>query len=104
MADYVLTDSAQADVEDIIAAIAKDGVKTATRFVEEVYDAFEFLAKHPRAGHRRTDLTDRKVLFWTVMRAFTIVYRISDPLVIVRVVRWRRATRMFFAEGGIEER
>lgn len=98
MADYVLTEAAQADVEEIIETIAKDDVKTAARFVNEIYDAFGFLSDRPHAGHKRSDLTDRPVLFWPVTRSFAIVYRASVPIAIVRVVRWRRATRSFLAD------
>jgi plasmid stabilization system protein ParE len=70
----------------------------AARFVDEIYDAFEFLCGRPRAGHKRSDLTDRPSLFWPVMRSFAIIYRVADPLVIVRVVRWRRTTRSFLGD------
>jgi len=98
MAGYVLTEAAQADIEDIIETIVSDDIETATRFVGEVYEAFELLSERPHAGHRRSDLTARPVPFWTVMRSFAIVYRNSEPLVIIRVVRWRRITRALLAD------
>jgi len=30
-------------------------------------------------GHRRDDLTDRPVRFWTVMGRYTIIYRGDEP-------------------------
>jgi plasmid stabilization system protein ParE len=93
--DYELTQAAQDDVEDIIETIAADDLNTARKFEEEVYRAFQRLAENPHAGHARTDLTDRPVFFLTVMRSFTVIYRKSTPVLIVRVVRWKRVTQSF---------
>lgn len=99
MADYHVTLAAQADIEEIVERIAADDRALAARFENTLYAAFERLAEHPQLGHRRTDLTDRPVLFWPVMRrAFAIIYRASAPIVVLRIVRWRRLTDSFFAD------
>ena len=92
MTRFRVAPAAQADIEAIIEKIADENPKTAEKFLDEVYRAFDFLADSPDAGHRRPDLTDRPVLFWPVMRAFAVIYRKrhTKPLEIVRVVRWRR--------------
>lgn len=92
MTRFLVAPAAQADIEAIIAKVADEDPRTAEKFLDEVYRAFEFLADNPDAGHKRPDLTDRPVLFWTVMRAFAVIYRkrMAKPLEIVRVVRWRR--------------
>jgi plasmid stabilization system protein ParE len=68
------------------------------RFIDTVYEAFQFLADNPGVGHKRTDLTDQPVLFWTVLRSFAVIYRVSSPLEIVRVTRWARDIPTFLAE------
>lgn len=95
MADYNLTEAAQSDVEEIIDLIAADDVNAAIRFDAEVHRAFEILGDNPHAGHKRSDLTDRPVFFWTVMRSFAVIYLKSTPVLIVRVVRWSRITQSF---------
>ena len=92
MRRYLVAPAAQADIETIVAKIADEDPKTAEKFLEEAYRAFDFLAGNPNAGHKRLDLTDRPVLFWPAMRTFAVIYRKpkTSPLEIVRVVRWRR--------------
>jgi plasmid stabilization system protein ParE len=67
------------------------------RFIDVVYQAFAFLTENPRVGHKRADLTDQHVLFWTVLKSFAVVYRIGSPLEIVRVTRWTRNIPMLLA-------
>ena len=92
MTRFLVAPAAQADIEAITEKIAGEDPKTAEKFLGEVYRAFDFLADNPDAGHKRPDLTGSPVLFWTVMRAFAVIYRTrkTGPLEIVRVVRWRR--------------
>ena len=40
-------------------------------------------------GHRRPDLTGHDVLFWRV-HTYLVIYRISEPLRIVRVIHAKR--------------
>ncbi|MDB5393622.1 MAG: hypothetical protein JWM91_1128 [Rhodospirillales bacterium] len=70
------------------------------RFIDTVYEAFQFLADNPGVGHKRADLTDQPVLFWTVWKSFAVIYRKSSPLEIVRVTRWARDIPTFLADEG----
>jgi plasmid stabilization system protein ParE len=70
------------------------------RFIDTVYEAFQFLADNPGVGHKRADLTSQAVLFWTVMKTFAVIYRRSSPLEIVRVTRWARDIPTFLADQG----
>lgn len=70
------------------------------RFIDTVYEAFQFLADNPGVGHKRADLTDQPVLFWTVLKSFAVIYRKSSPLEIVRVTRWARDIPTFLADEG----
>jgi len=60
---------------------------------EAIYDTCAFLAKAPLRGHRRKDLTELPVRFWTVVRypKYLIVYDPADkPLKVIRVVQGGR--------------
>jgi len=50
-------------------------VDAADRLIAKLFGAFEMLARNPRIGHKRTDLTARPVLFWPVGN-YLIVYRL----------------------------
>lgn len=76
MSGYVLSVEAELDLEEIWDWIAQDSVDAADRWIQEVFDAFERLAKNPRIGHRREDLTNLPVLFWPV-DAYLVIYRIT---------------------------
>jgi plasmid stabilization system protein ParE len=43
-----------------------DNPTAADKLEDDIYAACELLAKNPRLGHRRSDLTDEPVLFWPV--------------------------------------
>jgi plasmid stabilization system protein ParE len=67
----------------------KEGVETADRVVTELFRGFYKLAEIPSSGHRRTDLTARKVLFYRIFSY--LVYRPgSDPLQILGVLHGSR--------------
>jgi plasmid stabilization system protein ParE len=71
-----LTSSAAHDVLAIHDFIAADDPHAAGRFVDELFQAFDRLARFPRTGHARPDLAgSRPVLFWPV-GAYLIIYRV----------------------------
>lgn len=86
MRPYVLAPVAEADIREIVDYIAADNFDAAMRLVDDFYDAFARLAEFPDLGHRRPDLTDRPVRFWTVRQRYLVVYRDQSPIEIVRVV------------------
>ena len=65
------------------------GYTTANRVEGELYEAFSALAEVPGQGHRREDLTHKDLLFFAVY-SYMIVFRIADPIEIVRVLHGRR--------------
>lgn len=93
MTDYEIAPLAEADIAEISARIAADDPVTAEKFLDQLFEAIELLARHPTAGHRRADLSRRALRFWTVMGAFAVVYSPKRPIEIVRVLRWRRDIR-----------
>ena len=60
-----------------VIRLEKQGLAIANRIQGELVDAFEGLAEHPGKGHRRSDLTSRDVLFFSVYQ-YMIVYRRAE--------------------------
>ena len=77
MKRYVLGTAAELDLDEIWEYIARDSIKAADRWIEKLFDAFEAIARNPRIGHKREDLTLFPVLFWPV-GSYLIVYRVKS--------------------------
>jgi toxin ParE1/3/4 len=69
--------------------LVEAGLDTADRIQAELVDAFEGLAETPGKGHRRSDLTNRDVLFFRVYQ-YMIVYRRAETVEIVGVLHGKR--------------
>jgi toxin ParE1/3/4 len=90
MFPFVLSPDALQDLQDIWDFIASGNVVAADKLEDKFFDAFEMLAKHPRMGHVRPDLTERDVRFWPVGE-YLIVYRgLPAPLQVVAVLHGAR--------------
>ena len=99
---YVVAPAALDDIDEIVEWMQRNDPDSNIdlRFIDAVYDAFEFLAGQPRVGHRRHDLTSHDVLFWTVMKSFAVIYRGGPPVEIVHVTRWSRDLPNLLADDG----
>ena len=91
MPSYRLTNKAKGDLEDIKAYLVRQGGPRLARYVlRELREAFRFLNGTPQAGHRRDDLTDAPLKFWTVF-SYLIAYDAAKrPIEIVRVIHGAR--------------
>jgi len=89
---YKLSARAIRDLGSIWDFVSIDDVDAADRVIDKVKQQFEQLATMPRLGHKRTDLTSRRVLFWPVY-SYLIVYRPASPLQVVRVLHAKRHVR-----------
>jgi plasmid stabilization system protein ParE len=89
-ARYDVSPVALDDIDAAVAFIAEKSMQAAERFVDEIYDAFDMLARNPNLGHRRSDLTSLPVFFWTAFKSYAVIYRKTDPLQIVRVLAWKQ--------------
>jgi plasmid stabilization system protein ParE len=73
--------------------ISERSDQNAVRIFDQILEAMEKLAEMPGMGHRREDITDRPVRFWSV-HSFLIVY---DPatkrLKILHIVHGARNLR-----------
>lgn len=96
MSEYVLGSDAVLDLEDIWEYIAADNSEAADRWLAKLFDAFEEIARMPGIGHRRKDLTNYPVLFWTV-GSYQIIYRTKpgQPIEIVAVTHGARDVPRF---------
>jgi plasmid stabilization system protein ParE len=74
---------------DLAYLLGEAGLAVANRIQEELVDAFEGLADIPSKGHRRSDLTSRDVLFFSVYQCM-IVYRRATMVEIVAVLHGKR--------------
>jgi plasmid stabilization system protein ParE len=61
--DYELHPEAYGDIDEIRGYIAADNPDAADRIVIGVFNAIERLVAFPHQGHRRTDLTNRPLLY-----------------------------------------
>jgi len=80
---YVLSEDADRDLDDIWDYIAEDNIDAADQWIGRLFDAFDALGNTPVIGHKREDLTAYPVLFWPV-GAYLVIYRAtSRPIEIV---------------------
>jgi|SRR5579863_3056367 plasmid stabilization system protein ParE len=90
MAEYLLSPESLDDLQIIRDFIASDSTTAAEKVLDELFAAFEQLAEWPGQGHGRSDLTERKVLFWPV-GSYLVVYRGDrTPLEIVAILHGAR--------------
>jgi plasmid stabilization system protein ParE len=98
MSNYLLTAEADEDLAGIWEYIAQDSIEAADRWDAKLRDAFKLLARNPRLGHTRQDLTDISVLFWPV-GAYLILYRVRKKrLEVVAVTQGARDIPFFLRE------
>jgi plasmid stabilization system protein ParE len=94
MKGYELSPEAMADLQEIWIYIAKDNPAAADKLEDDIYQACELLAKNPRLGHKRPDLTNEPVLFWPVRGQYLVIYqRSTQPLKVVRILHAGRDAR-----------
>jgi plasmid stabilization system protein ParE len=92
-APFRLTPQATEDLDAIWWLIAEDNQVAAERVEMEIIAACHRLAKHPRMGTKRQDITMLPVRFWTIPKFpnYVIVYRPdSVPLQVVAILHARR--------------
>ena len=91
MSRFVLTVDAKADLKEIREFIAKDDPAAAERQLMRFRQAFRRLAKFPRIGHRREDVTSSEAVLFLPVGSYVVVYRPEPkPLMIVRVLHGSR--------------
>ena len=92
-ARFQLTPQAREDLDGIWWSIAKDNPDAADRVEAEILATCSRLARYPRIGTRRQDITILPVRFWTVTRFpnYVVVYRPETaPLNVVAILHGKR--------------
>lgn len=88
---YILSPAAVDDIDLAARSIIEflGDIAAAERFIDNIYDALDCLAKNPNLGHRREDLTALPVFFWNVLDRYAVIYRKRQPLEVVRILPWK---------------
>jgi plasmid stabilization system protein ParE len=92
-AAFQLTLQAVEDLDAIWWIIAEDNQDAANRVEVEILTTCRRLAKHPRIGARRRDITLLPVRFWTISKFpnYVIVYRPETiPLQVIAILHGKR--------------
>jgi plasmid stabilization system protein ParE len=92
-ATFQLTSQAVEDLDAIWWMIAEGSRDAADRVEMEIFAAFRRLAKHPRIGAKRQDITVLPVRFWTMTKFpnYVLVYRPETvPLQVIAVLHAKR--------------
>ena len=102
MKKYTLTESAEADLNDILGFIAdRDGVPRALYVFEMIQHAIDNLTEHPYIGVRKLNLIEDEAIRWWPVSRFLIAYDAERrPIDILRVVHAARDLPRLFAREG----
>ena len=65
MKNYFLSHLAEQDVDETVTDIARENPASALKFLDALYEIMDLLATHPQMGHKREDLTQKPVRFFT---------------------------------------
>jgi plasmid stabilization system protein ParE len=87
---FIFTEEAEAQLLEILDHLGDDSESAAVRVRDAVYDAVGKLAESPGIGHRRQDLTDRPLKFWSVFSYLVAYDPESRPLTIIAVLHGAR--------------
>ncbi len=91
MPRYLLTPEAERDLDEIKQYLLRHGGPRVARYVlREIREAFRFLARSPEAGHRREDLIDAPLKFWTVFSYLVVYDPAKRPIEILNVIHGAR--------------
>jgi antitoxin ParD1/3/4/toxin ParE1/3/4 len=90
MSPYKLMPEAEQDLADIVDHIAENSPRNAIKVFNKIHFAAQSLADMPLMGHKREDVTDKPVRFWSAYK-YLIVYRPErKPLEILRIIHGMR--------------
>ncbi len=98
---FQLTPQAIEDLDAIWWSIAEDNRDAAERVEMEILATCRRLARHPRMGTKRQDVTMLPVRFWTITKFpnYVIVYRPeTNPLQVVSVLHGKRNLKEILEE------
>lgn len=96
---YLITRPAQLDLLHIFHYLVEEAsLPVAERIIADIETGIRRVAEFPGVGHRRTDLTRRRIVFYRV-HSYLIVYRADlKPLHIMRVLHAARDVRRLLTD------
>ena len=98
MSGYAFHPEAFADLDEIWEYIADDNIDAADRVLTDIYSTLATLAASPHMGHRRPDLTERRLRFHVVRGEYLVAYAPDEkPLWVVAVFNGRRNPKLIAA-------
>lgn len=97
-ASYVLTLHAQEDIDTEADKI--DDVDAAIRWVDDIHDVLESLGQTQGLGHRRPDITNHDVWFWTFWKRWAVIFQKGAQISVIRVVPWSLVSMGFWFGAG----
>lgn len=84
--NYLLTEEAKNDLIEIGDYISLDNPTAAINMMIKFKEIFENLVLTPKLGHKRKDLTNKNVRFWS-LKNYLIIYQINeDTIIILRIL------------------
>jgi len=99
MKRYAVADEARNDLFEIWNYLVEHAdLSAADRVIADLHAAMRKLAQTPLIGHRREDLTDQPVRFWSVHAYFVIYDPDSQPLAVARVLHASRDVESILEE------
>ena len=99
MSEYILTEEAERDLNEIWEYVAEQSITSADKVVREIREGIELVAFAPGIGHERRDVRDRRYRFWKANRFIIAYFRDTKPLQIVRIVGAARDFRKIFRKA-----
>ena len=96
MSDFVLTEAADRDLNEIWDYIADQSIEQADTVAAEIRDALDLLASAPTIGHRRADVKDARYRSWRANRFIVAYFPDTRPLQVIRIVGGHRDFRSLF--------
>jgi toxin ParE1/3/4 len=80
MGQFILTEQAALDIDDIWEYVADSNIEAADKVISELYVAMRKLSDQPGMGRARLELADERHRFW-VAYPYLIAYRVeTNPL------------------------
>lgn len=96
---YRLTPAADADLDELWTYVATNsGRAEADSLEDKLHAAMHQLGTMPGMGHRREDLADEPLRFWSVHRVLIIYRAETSPIQVVRVLHGARDVRAVLGE------
>ncbi|MDP4880005.1 MAG: type II toxin-antitoxin system RelE/ParE family toxin [Opitutales bacterium] len=84
MSNYALSQRAEEDIESILDYIAEDDPQAALSFYKDLERVFRRLARHPRIGRERNEITQgiRSI----PIGRYLIFFELENPVQLIRVL------------------